>query len=98
MKLTPGGIVTYPPTLNDFADLLCKVTALESALSHTRGQWIHSIHARECMKALGEPEGEIQLQEMRNEWLREEAAKRIVELKAEIAKNEAILKKIQGGV
>lgn len=31
-----------------------KIQKLEAALSVSRGQWIHSINAKQCLEALGE--------------------------------------------
>jgi hypothetical protein len=34
--------------------LLARVRRLEDALAHSRGQWIHSVNAPECMAALAD--------------------------------------------
>jgi uncharacterized coiled-coil DUF342 family protein len=34
--------------------LKARVSELEAALSCTRGQWIHSVNAKQCLAALGE--------------------------------------------
>ena len=34
---------------------LSEIVSLRAALTMSRGQWIHSVNAAQCLKALGEP-------------------------------------------